>query len=188
MNSYIGVVNYPDSPAASCNFVTNGVYLGGQLSNYGLPNYMTGLFDLHYPPNAAFVAPNHLCPGTCTAFQNHSTHATSYIWMFPGAAPNTSTDQDPTNICYNTPGNYSVSLIAINAIDTDTLTLNNFITVYPFPSPQGILQNGDTLFANQGAIAYQWYQGGNLITGATIIFTSRLKAEFQCRCDRQQRL
>src|SRR6185295_8835805 len=50
------------------------------------------------------------------------------------------------------------------------LMLNNYITVYPYPPSQGILQNGDTLFANPGAVAYQWYFNGNLISGATQYF------------------
>ena len=118
-------------------------------------------------PIAIFNAPNHICPGTCTDFNNLSLNATSYQWSFPGASPNASTDQNPTNICYNTPGTYSVSLIVSNAAGSDTLTLNNFITVYTYPAPQGITQNGDTLFANPGAVGYQWYFSGNLIPGAT---------------------
>lgn len=118
-------------------------------------------------PVAAFSAPNDLCPGTCTDFVNLSTNATSYLWSFAGANPGTSTDIDPTNICYNTPGTYDVSLIASGAFGIDTLTLPNYITVYPYPAPQGITQSGDTLFANQGAVSYQWYYTGNLIPGAT---------------------
>src|SRR5215203_3109175 len=48
--------------------------------------------------------------------------------------------------------------------------LNNYITIFPFPLPQGILQSGDTLFASQGAISYQWYLGGNMIPAATDYF------------------
>ncbi len=121
-------------------------------------------------PVALFSAPNHICPGTCTDFNNISLNATSFLWSFPGANPSTSTDVDPTNICYNTPGTYSVSLIATNVNGSDTLTLNNFITVYPYPLPQGISQSGDTLFANAGANSYQWYYGGILIPGATNYF------------------
>jgi PKD repeat protein len=164
---YIGVVNYPDSPGVACNFIMDGVYLGGKISEYGLPNYITGYFNPQQQPIASFYAPNHLCPGTCTDFQNNSTWATSYIWSFPGGNPSVSTDENPTGICYNTPGNYPVSIIATNNLGSDTLTLNNFITVYPFPAPQGIMQSGDTLFANQGAVAYQWYQDGIIIPGAT---------------------
>ena len=121
-------------------------------------------------PVAAFSAPNHICPGTCTEFNNLSMFATSYLWSFPGGSPNVSTDVNPTNICYSTPGSYPVTLIAINAADSDTLVLNNYITVYPFPLPQGILQSGDTLFANAGAVSYQWYMNGIIIPGATDYF------------------
>ncbi len=121
-------------------------------------------------PTALFSAPNHICPGTCTGFNNLSQYATSYLWSFPGANPSTSTDVSPTNICYNSPGNYSVQLIATSATGSDTLTLNNYITVYPYPAPQGIAQSGDTLFANPGAVSFQWYYGGNAIPGATNYF------------------
>jgi hypothetical protein len=122
-------------------------------------------------PTAIFNSIDHLiCPGTCTNFTNLSLQATSYIWSFPGGTPNFSTDVDPQNICYNVPGNYSVTLIAINGTGSDTLTLNNYITVYPQPSPQGIVQSGDTLFANQGSTTYQWYYNGNSIVGATNYF------------------
>jgi PKD repeat protein len=121
-------------------------------------------------PVAQFTAPNHICPGTCTNFTNLSNNATSYLWTFNGAVPPLSTDVDPQNICYNIPGVYPVSLIATNANGSDTLTLNNFITVYPQPSPQGISQSGDTLFANQGATSYQWYYNGTIINGATDYF------------------
>jgi N-acetylneuraminic acid mutarotase len=122
------------------------------------------------PPAAAFTAPNHICPGTCTSFNNVSTNALTYQWIFTGATPSYSVDQNPTGICYNTPGVYPVTLIATNAAGDDTLTLNNYITVYPYPAPQAISQSGDTLFANTGATSYQWYYGGNIITGATDYF------------------
>src|SRR4030095_12787801 len=98
---------------------------------------------------------------------NLSTNAISFQWSFPGSSTPVSTDVNPANICYNTPGSYPVTLIADNGTTTDTLTLNNYITVYPFPPPQGIMQSGDTLFANPGATSYQWYHAGNLIPGAT---------------------
>ncbi len=166
--TYLGVINNPDSAGVSSNFVDVGPAIAGS-SQLGLPNYPSSLFN-NGPPVALFNALHHICPGTCTGFTNLSLNATSYLWTFAGANPSVSTDANPTNICYNTPGNYSVSLIAYGATTNDTLTLNNFITVYPFPPPQGIAQSGDTLFANAGAVSYQWYHAGNAIAGATDYF------------------
>ena len=121
-------------------------------------------------PVAAFSAPSNTCPGTCIDFTNLSTNAVSYVWSFPGAQPAVSTDLNPTQICYNSPGSYDVTLIANGVSGTDTVTLTNYITVYPFPPPQGIIQSGDTLYANQGSTSYQWYHNGVLIPGATDYF------------------
>jgi hypothetical protein len=117
-----------------------------------------------------FTSTPNLCPGSCTDFLNLSTYATSYQWSFPGATPDTSTATNPTNICYQNSGSYDVQLIATNANGSDTLLLSNYITVFPTPLPQAIIQNGDTLFANAGAATYQWYFNGNIITGATDYF------------------
>jgi len=119
---------------------------------------------------ASFTAPNQICPGTCTDFVNNSANATSFIWSFPGGSPSVSTDASPAGICYNTPGSYDVTLIAIGPNGTDTITITNYIEVYPNPAAQGIMQSGDTLFANQGAVGYQWFFNGNLISGATDYF------------------
>jgi len=165
----LSVIDDPNMMGVACNFLSNVVPLGGNSCAIGLPAQV--LLPLcNAVPNAIFNAPNHICPGTCTNFINNSTNATSYIWSFPGGSPSVSTDQDPANICYITPGQYDVSLIATNANGSDTLLLTNFITVYPFPAPQGILQSGDTLFANAGSIAYQWFHNSVLIPGATDYF------------------
>ncbi|MEO8088196.1 MAG: T9SS type A sorting domain-containing protein, partial [Bacteroidota bacterium] len=111
-----------------------------------------------------------ICPGTCTDFTNMSINATSYQWLFPGANPAVSTDVNPAVICYNAPGSYDVTLIATDGNLIDTLVFSNYITVFPYPASQGIAQSGDTLFANQGAVSYQWYHDGNIIPGATQYF------------------
>jgi PKD repeat protein len=113
---------------------------------------------------------NVICPGTCTGFTNNSVNAQSYLWLFPGSSTPSSTDVSPVGICYNTPGQYDMTLIATSAAGSDTLTLQNYITVYPFPPAQGIIQSGDTLLANAGAVSYQWYFNTILIPGATGYF------------------
>jgi len=111
-----------------------------------------------------------ICPGSCTNFTNLSQNATQFLWSFPGANPSVSTDANPMSICYNTPGSYDVQLIASDGANTDTLLMQNYIVVYPYPLPQSVQQSGDTLFANQGSPSYQWYYAGVLIPGATNYF------------------
>ncbi len=168
-NDSICIINSPDSAGLACNFVVPGLYLSRQ-NDHGLPNRVVKANFPCAAPTALFNGVNHICPGTCTDFTNLSVGGTSYQWIFSGANPSTSSDTDPTGICYSTPGTYPVTLIATNVNGSDTLTLNNYITVYPYPAPQGISQSGDTLFAIPGAVSYQWYFNGDTISGATDYF------------------
>jgi len=122
-------------------------------------------------PVASFTSDSAtICPGSCTSFDNLSLFANTYQWSFPGGIPDTSTMDNPQNICYANPGSYDVQLIASGATGSDTVLLPGYITVVPAPSPQGITQTGDTLFANSGGASYQWYYNGNMISGATDYF------------------
>ncbi len=59
-----------------------------------------------------------------------STQApTSWAWTFTGAVTTTSTVQNPTNIQYNTAGNYAASLKATNSFGNNTATKSNYIHV-----------------------------------------------------------
>ncbi len=251
-SGYLDVINNPNIAGVGCNYTNNGMFLAGRITNLGLPEFMSALFNsqpvtfrdtcfgdttffnigdttlyasvhwnfsdvasgiyntstqfnpFHIFTNTgnflvklvrtyinasmdSIIVPVHIiqcasiqanfqavdsliCPGTCTDFTNFSVNATSYQWFFPGANPSVSTDANPSVICYNTSGSYDVTLIATNGTLVDTLVLPNYISVYPSPPPQGISQNGDTLFANAGAVSYQWYHGGILIPGATDYF------------------
>jgi PKD repeat protein len=121
-------------------------------------------------PVAGFNSLTEVCPGTCIDFTNTSVNAISYLWYFPGATPGSSADIHPLNICYYTPGTYDVMLIASGLAGQDTLLLTNYMTVYPNPQAQGIIQSSDTLFANAGSFSYQWYLNGSMIAGATNYF------------------
>jgi len=108
-----------------------------------------------------------ICEKFCTNFVDQSTNnPTAWQWIFPGGTPSSSTDQNPINICYNEPGVYDVTLITTNANGNDTLTLHNYITVYPTPAIPTITQNGYTLTSSP-ADFYQWQLNTVDIPGAT---------------------
>jgi len=62
---------------------------------------------------------------------------TSWAWSFPGATPGSSTDQNPTNIVYGTPGTYIVTFTATNGCGSSTKTSSasggsgNIVVDYP---------------------------------------------------------
>ncbi|MBR5983808.1 MAG: PKD domain-containing protein, partial [Bacteroidales bacterium] len=66
---------------------------------------------------AAFVASSYsIIIGECINFTDRSSGSpTSWTWTFQGAETVSSTQQNPTNICYNTPGTYNVTLYVQNA-------------------------------------------------------------------------
>jgi PKD repeat protein len=146
--------------------------IGGYISEPGRGMYDYWLVKFCDTTAAiAFVADDHeICPGTCVNFTNLTQNATSYSWNFFGANPDTSTATNPSGICYPSSGTYDVQLIAFNPAGSDTLLLTDYITVFPTPQSQAIIQNGDTLFANAGAVTYQWYLNDDSIAGATDFF------------------
>jgi len=119
------------------------------------------------PSGNFFAADTVLCEKFCINFFDQSTNnPTSWQWQFPGGDPSSSTGQNPTNICYNSPGTYDVTLITTNAYGNDTLTLHNYITVYPTPPFPTITQVGYTLTSSP-APYYQWQLNSANIPGAT---------------------
>ncbi|MCD4731334.1 MAG: PKD domain-containing protein, partial [Bacteroidales bacterium] len=74
-----------------------------------------------------------ICEGESVNFYDQSSgNAISWDWIFEGGTPSTSTMQDPV-IEYSTPGIYDVSLTVSNGSSTNTLVLENYITVTALP-------------------------------------------------------
>ena len=121
-------------------------------------------------PIASFLSSDSsLCVGSCVSFSDLSANATSWQWTFPGGNPSTSTDQNPPDVCYDSTGNFDVTLVVSNGSNNDTLTLNDLISVSQPAMPVLTFIN-DTLFSTTGYATYQWYYNGSAITGATNYF------------------
>ena len=84
-----------------------------------------------------------ICEGQCVNFTDlSSNNPTSWSWSFQGASVFSSSQQNPSGICYFTAGTYFVSLTVSNASGSNTLYLAGYITVYP-SSVVNLLPNGD---------------------------------------------
>lgn len=74
--------------------------------------------------------PTTVSPGGSVNFTDLSTGSpTGWNWQFPGGTPNSSTVQNPTNIVYNTLGQYDVTLTITKNSQQHTLTKPNYINV-----------------------------------------------------------
>lgn len=81
----------------------------------------------------------------------------------PGLSCLWSTGAQANTINVTSGGTYSLTVFGSNGCNaTDTLS----VVFHPLPNPT-ITQQGDTLFCNQGYLAYLWYLNGSPIPGAT---------------------
>lgn len=131
---------------------------------------LVGTFIL--PPIANYTpSQNNFCQNTCISFTDKSTNVpTSWSWNFGGGAtPNTSTSENPTNICFYTPGSYFVVLTATNSNGSDTAGITIVVTPCTQPKagfsisqPSPICYGDCVSFTNtsQNATSYSWNFGG----------------------------
>jgi PKD repeat protein/pimeloyl-ACP methyl ester carboxylesterase len=164
------------SPNSSGSFFTQELSAG----TYYLEFYMNenSIYDNSYEYPYKFeldIAPvvrmftastNTICVGECISFaDNTSNSPNDWNWSFPGANTTVSNSQNPSNICYNTPGAYSVSLTTSNGYSTDNTTMTGYITVLAQPSSI-ITQNANTM-SSSSPTGNQWYLNNTPISGAT---------------------
>jgi gliding motility-associated-like protein len=120
-------------------------------------------------PTANFSASDTvLCIDDCISFSDQSTgNPTGYSWSFIGANPSTSSDPNPTNICYPAAGTYAVKLIVSNSIGTDSITKVDYITVNPCNPPVANFNSDTTQICERacmnfydlslgGATSWEW--------------------------------
>jgi hypothetical protein len=129
------------NPYAAPVLTKNGTLLNLG-SGTGIKGYRTAISR---KPVADFsVSTRDIISGATINFVNQSSYnVTEWRWKFYGATPDTSNEENPSNIQYNTAGEYEVRLIALNSIGKDTLTKSCYIKVLP-----GVLSIDDDSLPN----------------------------------------
>jgi hypothetical protein len=73
------------------------------------------------------------CSGSQISFENYTynyrTEDITYTWAFEGGTPSTSNETSPTNIQYDNPGTYDVSLTACNGDLCSETLMQDYITI-----------------------------------------------------------
>lgn len=101
----------------------NKILIRGEFSNKldvgGLDNVILEPYD------SIGSSPGALCQDSCFSFSDFSGwNSYTYQWFFPGGVPSTSNLQNPSPVCYPSPGNYAVTLILVNGCAADTVSKN----------------------------------------------------------------
>lgn len=117
------------------------------------------------PPTANFtMSATNICLNQCISLTDISLDApTAWNWSFPGGTPSSSTLQNPTSVCYNTPGTYNVTLQACNINGCDSYSQTVIVSSFTPPvvnvtaSPSSTICSGNsTTLTASGATSYSW--------------------------------
>lgn len=137
---------YTHETQYSCWAGTQNVSDGGNCCAAPLPPAVT--------PIAGFsISDNVICVGECVDFTDQSTNTpTSWTWDFTPTQPNSSTDQNPSGICYTAPGTYQVTLIAENSAGSDTITQSLTVTGVN----TAVSMSGITITSAASNASWQW--------------------------------
>jgi PKD repeat protein len=107
-----------------------------------------------------------ICKNNCISVINTSLNAVSYQWFFPGGNPSTSTDENPSSICYDSAGVFNIILVVSDGSQFDTLTQFNCLTVHETPIVS-LQMYHDTILADPGFALYTWTYNGNVLQSGT---------------------
>jgi hypothetical protein len=120
-------LNVPYNYYSGSNLGQNGIFIAAGAGTE-IKAYKT---NYTIKPVADFKASKTLVNMTePISFSDQSSYnPTSWSWQFPGSNTPTSSQQNPANITYSSPGIYQVTLIASNSFGSDTLIKTCYINV-----------------------------------------------------------
>lgn len=163
--NYIGAINNPDVYGTGSNFSANAFSLGDKISSFGLPAFVTSLFDISYRFS-------NTCLGDATQFEipQSATNLIAINWDFgdPTSPSNTSNIANPSHV-FSSTGEFSVTLTVQTPASTKTYTRTVTIVETPIANQPSdfitcsdenfesfdLLQKTPEVLGTQSAATYQ---------------------------------
>lgn len=164
-------INYPIPLYANNGGIPVAKYtdtIGGVIATDFTARPMIGFSTNPASPLEFAASDSTVCQKLCVDFTDFSNNnPVAWSWTFEEGTPSSSTDQNPTQICYNIAGTFDVTLITTDSNGkNDTLVYTDFINVYATPAIPVITQIDDSLISTPAPF-YQWQHDGANIPGAT---------------------
>ena len=109
-------------------------------------------------------SPEGCVPYTVQFLNTSQNNPTSYLWTFEGGSPATSAQEHPVVVYQNT-GSFDVTLVATNALGSDTLVMEDFIIIETIPSVTftyqhtGLTYNFTSITQNAASILWDFGDG-----------------------------
>jgi len=95
-----------------------------------------------------YTSTTEICEGETIDFTDMSTGgAISWEWTFEGGSPATSTNQNPV-VTYSNSGDFDVTLTVSDGVDSNTLIIEDYITVFSTPQIPGSPTGDDEVCTN----------------------------------------
>lgn len=143
-SGFLGVINNPDSAGSKCNFNPKGQWLGGKISQFGLPNFNQSYF---YTPSINYSYQLNCNSNTIDALAKDTFKASGFKWrcrkQFSSDTFSLVGNAQSLHYNFSDSGTYWLQLIASNNLRSDTSVKS--IVIYP-AIPQRFLGN-DTILA-----------------------------------------
>jgi hypothetical protein len=121
--------------------------------------------NIHIQPKPLIAGPDHVCEGTYKIYSINAIPGSSYNWTVTGGSIIAGSGTDSVLVNWQNLGSGMVSVIQKK--DSCTGSNDLAITVNSNPPAPIVILNGNTLSTTAIANTYQWYNGTNIIPGAT---------------------
>ena len=159
------------SASPTFQFTNPGIYtIKLAVTNFCGTYYNTQTVEVKQPPIVSINNIPDFCETatinpTATVTSCSPLNALTYAWSFPGGSPSFSTNANPTNITYSSPGNYTVLLnvtneCGVSVTDSKTFTVKNAPKVTNSPLSQtvcsGFLTSQVNLTADISGTTFSW--------------------------------